>query len=196
MSRAYPPADFDPPALAEGYGGATWFRAFRCPVCGTILGRQRIGRIYGLDASGYGLVPTGYTIERIELSRGLIALPPTPDGLLRFGLPKRAFLESPSSPGTERRSALRRSTLVLPSVEITDQFNITQRGDPYHVGRHDPRRDTSAEHGDFVLALSQAQALLPFVVTCPGLACRPYRRHWLVAGLPSEAALAAAVPPR
>ena len=196
MTRAYPPADFDPPALAEGYGGATWYRTFRCPVCHTVLGRQRIGRTYGLDADGYGPVATGYTIERVELARGLIALPPTDDGLLRFGLPQRAYLAAPTRPGIGRRSALRRSTLVLPSVEVVDPFGITQRGDPYHVTRHDPRRDTSSQHGAFVLALSQAQARLPFVVTCPSPPCRPQRRHWLVAGLPSEAELAAAAPDR
>jgi hypothetical protein len=196
VSRAYSPAAFDPPQLAEGYGGATWFRVFRCPVCRTILGRQRIGRTYGLDAAGSGPVATGYTIERVELVRGLIALPSNEDGLLRFGLPQRAYLEAPTRPGIERRSALRRSTSVLPSVEIVDQFGITQRGDPYHVARRDPRRDTRSEHGAYVLALSGAQALLPCVVTCPSVPCRPHRRHWLVAGLPSETALAAATPDR
>ncbi len=195
MSRAYPPADFDPPQLAEGYGGAVWFRVFRCPDCRTMLGCQRIGRTYGRDASGYGSVATGYTIERVELWWELIKIKPTADGLLRFGLSRRAYLAAPSPSGAPRRPSVRRATSVLPSVETTDQFNITQRGDPYHVGRHDPRRATSADHGDFVLALSQAQARLPFVVTCPSLACRRHRRHWLVAGLPSEAALAASTPP-
>jgi hypothetical protein len=194
VTRAYPPADFDLPELAEGYGGPTWFRLFRCHACYTILGRQRIGRTYALDESGYGTVPTGYTIERVELWRGLIALPPTEEGLLRFGLPRRAYFETPSPPGVERRSTLRRATSVLPSVTTVDQLGITQRGDPYHVPRHDPRR-ARASDTDFVLVLSEAQALLPFVVTCPSPACRPHRRHWLVAGLPSAAELAAATPP-
>ena len=194
MTRAYPPADFDPPQLAEGYGGSTWFRVFRCPVCRTMLGRQRIGRTYGLDASGHGPVATGYTIERLELWWELIEMRPTDDGLRRFGLPRRAYLEAPSPPGTPRRPAVRRATSVLPSVETVDQFGITRRGDPYQVPRHDPRRARMSD-SDFVLALSEAQAILPFVVTCPSLACRPYRGHWLVAGLPSGAALAAATPP-
>jgi len=194
VSRAYQLAGFDPPQLAEGYGGATWFRVFRCPACRTILGRQRIGVVYGRDASGYGVQAAGHTIKRVELARELIALEPTADGLLRFGLSRRAYLEAPSPPGTQRRSALRRATPVLPSVETVDEFNITQRGDPYHVPRHDPRRARTSE-SDFVLALSGAQAILPFVVTCPSLPCRPERRHWLVGGLPSAAELAAATPP-
>ena len=140
MSRAYPPARFDPPALAEGYGGATWFRVFRCPTCRTILGRQRIGLVYRHDELNLGLRPTDHTIERVELVRGLVPRDPDAEGLLRFGLPRRAYLEAPSSPGMQRRSALRRITLVLPSVETVYPFNVTRRGDPYHVARHDPRR--------------------------------------------------------
>ena len=182
MSRASPAASFDPPHAAPGFGAATWFRVFRCPACRTVLGRQRIGVAYRLDERQMGVRPSGHTIERVELGRGLIALDPDADGLRRFGLPSRAYLAPASPAGVRRRSALRRTTLVLPSVE---------GGDPYHVGRHDPRRARTAG-GDFVLALSGAQAILPFVVTCLNLRCR---RHWLVAGAPAAADLAAATPP-
>lgn len=182
MSRAYALVDFDPPQLAAGYGGATWFRLFRCRACHTTMGRQRIGRTYGPDAGGSGIGATGYTIERVELVREMVELPPV-DGLPSFGLPRRAFRERLSPRGTERRSAVRRVTLVLPSMEGVDQLGITQRGDPVHVSRHDPRRARGGESGAWMLALGRAQALEPCVVTCPNLACR---RRWLVAGLPRE----------
>jgi hypothetical protein len=182
VSRAYPPASFAPPQVAAGFGGATWFRVFRCPACQTVLGRQRIGLVYGLDEQQIGVQPTGHTIERVELSRGLVPRDPDDDGMLRFGLPRRAYLDAASPPGTRRRSSRRRETLVLPSVE---------GGDSYHVARHDPRRARTSA-GDFVLALNRERALLPFVVTCLNLGCKG---HWLVAGAPSAAELAAATPP-
>ena len=182
MSRARPPATFDPPHAAPGFGAATWFRVFRCPACATVLGRQRIGLVYRLDEHQMGVRPSGHTIERVELSRGLIALDPDADGMARFGLPSRAYMQSPRAPGTTRRPALRRTTLVLPSVA---------GGDPYHVARHDPRRARTAG-GDFVLALSGAPAIRPFVVTCLNPACQG---HWLVAGAPAAADLALATPP-
>lgn len=182
MSRAFPPASFDPAQVAPGFGATTWFRVFRCPACQTVLGRQRIGLVYGPDAHRMGVQPMGHTIERVELSRGLVMRDPDDDGMLRFGLTRRAYLAAASPPGTKRRSALRRDTLVLPSVE---------GGDPYHVARHDPQR-ARASGGGFVLALSGKQALLPFVVTCLNLECKG---HWLVAGAPSPVELAAAIPP-
>lgn len=182
MSRAYPPVKFDLPTLAEGFSAATWLRLFRCPVCHAVLGRQRIGVVYGPDERQMGVQPTGHTIERVELRRGLVPRDPDADGMLRFGLPRRAYLAAASPPGTRRRSSLRRDTLVLPSVE---------GGDPYHVTRHDPLRARTSE-GDFVLALSGKQALLPFVVTCLNQQCKG---HWLVAGAPSAAELVAATPP-
>jgi hypothetical protein len=181
VSRAYPPARFDPPEAAKGLGGATWFRVFRCPACQTSMGRQRIGVVYERDESGYGLRQRGHTIERVELVHGLIALAASDDGMLRFGLSGRAYTEAANPTGTKRRSALRRSTSVLPSVE---------GGDPYHVARHDPRRARTAE-SEFVLALSGGQATLACVVTCPRRGCQ---RHWLVAGAPSAAELASASP--
>jgi hypothetical protein len=182
VSRAYPLASFDPPQAALGFGAATWFRIFRCPACQTILGRQRIGLVYGPDEQQMGVRPTGHTIERVELRRGLVQRDPDDEGMLRFGLSRRAYLAAASPPGTRRRSSLRRDTLVLPSAE---------GGDPYHVARHDPQRARTSE-GDFVLALSGKQALLPFVVTCLNQQCKG---HWLVAGAPSAAELAAATPP-
>lgn len=182
MSRAFPLASFDPPQVAQGFGAATWFRSFRCPACQTVLGRQRIGLVYGPDEQQLGVRSTGHTIERVELWRGLVPRDPDDEGMLRFGLPRRAYLDAASPPGTTRRSPLRRDTLVLPSVE---------GGDPYHVARHDPQRARTSA-GDFVLALSGEQAILPFVVTCLNLRCR---RHWLVAGTPSAAELAVASPP-
>ncbi len=182
MSRAHPLASFDPAQVAPGFGAATWFRIFRCPICQTVLGRQRIGVVYGPDEHQMGVEPMGHTIERVELWRGLVMRDPDDDGMLRFGLPRRAYLAAASSLRTRRRSSLRRDTLVLPSVE---------GGDPYHVARHDPQRARTSE-GDFVLALSGKQALLPFVVTCLNLRCKG---HWLVAGAPSAADLVAATPP-
>ena len=182
MSRVFPPASFDPPQAAPGFGAATWFRVFRCPACRTVLGRQRIGVVYGPDEHQIGVRPTGHTIERVELWRGLVPRDPGDDGMLQFGLPRRAYFAAASPPGTTRRSSLRRDTLVLPSVE---------GGDPYHVARHDPRRAKTSE-GDFVVALSGKQALMPFVVTCLNLRCKG---HWLVAGAPSAAELAVATPP-
>ena len=186
MSRAYPPAAFDPPQPVDGYVGVLWFRVFHCGTCRRMIGRQRIGPTYGLDERGHGPVAVGHTIERVELWWELIALPPTPEGLQSFGLPKRAFSEPPGPAGVPRRPALRRATSVLPSVETTDQFGLTQRGDPVYVGRHDPHRARASDH-ELVLALSGPGALAPFVVTCPNRACR---RRWLVGGLPSEAELA------
>ncbi len=185
MTRAYRSADFDPPVRAEGFGGATWCRVFRCPSCLTTLGQQCIGPTYGLNEHGHGPVATGHTVERVELWRELIPLKPTKDGLLSFGLPERAFPETASPAGVVRRPALRRAMSVLPSVETTNQFGLTQRGDPYHVGRHDSLRARASDR-EFVLALSGPQALLPFVVTCPNRGCK---RRWLVAGLPSEGQL-------
>jgi hypothetical protein len=181
VSRAYPLASFDPPQAAPG-SASTWFRVFRCPACQTLLGRQRIGVVYGRDEHEMGVRPTGHTIERVELCRGLTVLDPLDDGMLRFGLLTRSYMGVTNPPGTRRRSALRRDTLVLPSVE---------GGDPYHVARHDPRRARTSD-GEFARALSGMQAILPFVVTCLNRECR---RHWLVAGVPSTAELPAATPP-
>jgi hypothetical protein len=180
VSRAYPLASFDPPQVA--YNAATWFRVFRCPACRTVLGRQRIGLVYGPDEQQMGVRPTGHTIERVELARGLVQRDPDDEGMLRFGLPRRTYVDAASPLGTTRRSSRRRETLVLPSVE---------GGDPYHVARHDPQRARTSE-GDFVLALTEKQALLPLVVTCLNLQCKG---HWLVAGTPSATELAAATPP-
>jgi hypothetical protein len=180
VTRAYPLASFDAPQVA--YNAATWFRVFRCPACRTVLGRQRIGLVYGPDEQQMGVRPMGHTIERVELWRGLVQRDPDDEGMLRFGLPRRAYLDAASPPGTTRRSSRRRETLVLPSVE---------GGDPYHVARHDRRRARTSE-GDFVLALNEKPALLPFVVTCLNQRCNG---HWLVAGAPSAAEVAAATPP-
>jgi hypothetical protein len=182
VSRAYPPATFEAPQAALGFGAATWFRVFRCPACQAVLGRQRIRVTYGPDEEGIGVRPIGHTIQRVELVQGLVLLGPDEDGLLRFGLPRRAYLAPTSPSGARRRSALRRATSVLPSVE---------GGDPYHVARHDPRRARDAD-SDFVLALEGTDAVLPFVVTCPNPLCE---RHWLVGGAPSAAELSAATGP-
>lgn len=180
VSRAYPLVSFDAPQVA--YNAATWFRVLRCPACQTVLGRQRIGLAYGPDENDIGVQPIGHTIERVELARGLVVRDPDDDGMLRFGLPRRAYMAAAGPPSTTRRSSRRRETLVLPSVE---------GGDSYHVARHDPRRARTSA-GDFVLALSGKQALLPFVVTCLNLGCKG---HWLVAGAPSATELASATPP-
>src|SRR5665213_1573083 len=131
MSRAYRPASFDLPEAVSSSARAMWFRVFRCPLCQTVLGRQRIVMAYSPGERETGLNRIGHTIQRVELSRGLVPLDADDDGMLRFGLPKRAYLAPVSPPGTKRRSGLRRDTLVLLSVE---------GGDPYHVTRHDPRR--------------------------------------------------------
>jgi hypothetical protein len=184
VSRAAPPARFDRPERVADLGGAIWSCTFRCPACGTLLGRQRIGPRYGPDANGAGLLQIGHTIERVELVRGLIPLDPDPAGLHRFGLPAQGYTARPSPPEAIRDSVVRRATSVLPSVETIDEVGITERGDPYHVSRHDPRRARGVERGPYVLALSGPGALQPFRVTCPDLRCR---RHCLVGGLPSEA---------
>jgi hypothetical protein len=181
VSRAYPLASFDRPEAAPGLP-ATWFRVFRCPACQTLLGRQRIGVVYGRPEDEMGVRPMGHTIERVELCRGLTALDPLDDVMLRFGLLSRAYTRAALPPGARRQSTVRRDTLVLPSVE---------GGDPYHVTRHDPRRARTAD-GEFVLALSGPQAILPFVVTCRKRGCQ---RHWLVGGAPSAAELAGVSPP-
>ena len=180
MSRAYRAARFDPPEHAPGSLPA-WYRVFRCDACGTFIGRQRIGPRYGPDEHGY-VRQVGHTIERIELWRELQPTKPTEDGLRAFGLPVRALGERPGPPGIVRRPARRRATAVLPTVEVTDQFGLTQRGDPVYVTRHDPRRARGPEIR-LVLALSGPQALEPFVVTCPNRSCK---RRWLVGGLPPE----------
>jgi hypothetical protein len=183
MSRAYPPAQFDPPERIRA-DWAVWHRVFRCASCGATLGRQRISLAYAPDPGGMGLGPASHRIERIELWWELGPIPPGGDGMRRFGPSRRAYLAKPSPPGVQRRPSLRRATSVLPTVEGTDQFGNTRRGDPYRVARHDPRR-AKASDGEFRLALGEADAHDPIVVTCPNQRCR---RHWLVAGLPPEAA--------
>lgn len=180
VTRPYPLAKFDPPQPAAGYGAATWFCSFGCPLCGTTLGRQRLRAVVGFDEdAGYRV--TGYLVERVEFRHGIVSTPSLPGGGRAFGLPHRAFRRKAAPAGARRRSVLHRGSLVLPTV-----------GDPYQVGRHDPRRARTGG-GEWVLGLTGEEASHPFVVSCVSETCQ--RRRCLVAGRPSDAELAAATVP-
>jgi hypothetical protein len=186
--RAYPSARFDPPQLAEGYGGGTWFRSFGCPACGTTLGRQRIGQIVRVDQAAGERVPD-YRLERVELHPNLIYLGELPDGLYSFGLSARAYTARATPPGVKRRSSLRHGRPTLPSVS---------RHNRYEAQRHDLLRGRKVGGTKWVLALTSPSStdLLPFDgldVTRPlVVTCVECRHRWLVAGRPSDAELRAA----
>jgi len=186
--RAYPSARFDPPQLAEGYGGATWFRSFGCSKCGTALGRQRIGQTVRVDQATGDRVPD-YRLDRIELHPDLIYLGELPGGPYSFGVPARAYNARSTPPGVTLRSLLRHGRSTLPSVSLQNR---------YEAQRHDPMRARTPPSSPWVLALTTPDSLdlLPFsgkdvtrplVITCVGC-----RRRWLVAGRPSDAELLAA----
>jgi hypothetical protein len=161
----YPAALYEPFGVLPGPGGPFRFRCkFSCPnpACEVARravgarGRCRIGRqtiTERIDPmAGYAVV--GYVVDRVELALELIPLPDLPGGMLSFGLPRSVRRQSPT-PGKPIRTPLHRAGPVLASV-----------GDPYRVGRHDPRR-ARGRGAYWRLALSGPKASRPFVVTCP-----------------------------
>lgn len=161
----YPAAVLESFIALRGQGGPYRLRRkFSCPnpACEVARravgagGRRRIGRQTVTERidpmAGYAVV--GYTVDRIELGWESRDLPDLPDGTLSFGLSLSVRRQVPT-PGKPVRNPAHRATPVLASV-----------GDPYRVGRHDPRRARGG--GSYWrLALTGPKANQPFVVTCP-----------------------------
>ena len=179
--NTYPSAVFSELVQLKGHHFRTWRRKIFCtnPSCELrrremgkrgrrVLGRQEI-REHIDQAHGYQV--SGYSVERLELSRELIQLPDLPDGTLHYGPPRSSWYQSPT-PGEPVPSPVRQAISVLPSAGV----------DLYHVGRHDSHRVRGGTGPPWNLALSEERATQPVVVTCPD--CR--ERCWVDGSL-SEA---------
>lgn len=175
----YPSAAFSRKlAQLEGPHFRTWRRKFFCPNPSCELRRREVGkrgrrllrrqeiREHIDQAHGYHV--SGYSVERVELSRELLPLRDLPDGTLHFG-PSRSGWRQPPTPGQPVPSPLRQAIPVLSS-----------EGDFYRVGRNARSRVRGGTGPHWNLALSEERAAQSFAVTCPD--CR--ERCWVDGSLP------------
>lgn len=171
----YPPAVLDPPVRLGQLDSWHWRRRFKCPdpTCERnrtkagkrgrrVIGWQQIRKWMHQGGSvqpGAPIVPpiVGYLIEKVWLAYELKDLPDLADGTLSFGLPEGARDHlGPSS----------RARAIPVLVSAGPTLFGSPSGDPYWVGRHNPRRARGGGHY-WSLALSREKAAQPFVVTCP-----------------------------